>query len=456
MRWNESPVHVSALSCEHLKDPMGIGVLRPRLVVEDRLQSRRRSANRLSDSRRLSAEDLDAGKSDLWDSGKVASDQSVLVPWAGKALDSGAQVFWQVRIWDKDDQPSAWSDTACFELGLLTPPPSGRAGGSPPISPLCRRQTVACRRLLDHRLVPRQADRAFRHSLDLPPGVAIRSAVADISAEGGFTFYVNGRQARQASATAPMPGKNPRARDFGELLSPGKNTLAIAAPAAGHNGIIAHFLHRIGQRLARRNQLRRLVEGLSRSAGRLASRRILTTPLARRHRPGPIRRAALGRFHHQQHHRPRPLPAQNFYRQRPHCKGPPLLPPRWASMKRPSTAGASAIPLLDPGWTDYTKRVMVQTIDVTRLLTAGKNTLGAVLGDGWYAGRLGLDGSGAIRHAPGVRRPTRNHLRRRLDATSSPPTIPGRRAPAKSSARTAMGRSHRRPQGRPRLGPTLV
>ena len=48
--------------------------------------------------------------------------------------------------------------------------------------------------------------------------------------------------------------------------------------------------------------------------------------------------------------------------------------------------------VLDPGWTDYHNRVMVQTYDVTSLLAAGKNTIGAVLGDGWYAGRLGWMG----------------------------------------------------------------
>src|SRR5262249_51251475 len=48
--------------------------------------------------------------------------------------------------------------------------------------------------------------------------------------------------------------------------------------------------------------------------------------------------------------------------------------------------------VLDPGWTDYTKRVMVQTYDVTRLLKQGENAVGAVLGDGWYAGRVGWMG----------------------------------------------------------------
>lgn len=45
--------------------------------------------------------------------------------------------------------------------------------------------------------------------------------------------------------------------------------------------------------------------------------------------------------------------------------------------------------LLSPGWTDYTKRVQYQTFDVTALLQSGENTLGALLGDGWYAGQLG-------------------------------------------------------------------
>ncbi len=40
--------------------------------------------------------------------------------------------------------------------------------------------------------------------------------------------------------------------------------------------------------------------------------------------------------------------------------------------------------ILDPGWTDFRKRVLYQTFDVTALLNPGDNTLGAVLGDGWY------------------------------------------------------------------------
>jgi len=45
--------------------------------------------------------------------------------------------------------------------------------------------------------------------------------------------------------------------------------------------------------------------------------------------------------------------------------------------------------VLSPGWTDYRKRVMYQSYDVTAQLRQGRNVVGAVLGDGWYCGRLG-------------------------------------------------------------------
>jgi alpha-L-rhamnosidase len=43
---------------------------------------------------------------------------------------------------------------------------------------------------------------------------------------------------------------------------------------------------------------------------------------------------------------------------------------------------------LSPGWTDYKKRVHFQSYDVKDLLIQGDNVLGAILGDGWYAGHV--------------------------------------------------------------------
>ncbi|MET7896575.1 glycoside hydrolase family 78 protein [Streptomyces mirabilis] len=48
--------------------------------------------------------------------------------------------------------------------------------------------------------------------------------------------------------------------------------------------------------------------------------------------------------------------------------------------------------VLAPGWTAYDKRLRYQTYDVTTLLRPGRNALGAILGDGWFRGRIGFDG----------------------------------------------------------------
>jgi alpha-L-rhamnosidase len=48
--------------------------------------------------------------------------------------------------------------------------------------------------------------------------------------------------------------------------------------------------------------------------------------------------------------------------------------------------------VLTPGWTSYGKRLRYQTYDVTDLLARGNNTIGAMLGDGWYRGRIARRG----------------------------------------------------------------
>jgi len=42
-----------------------------------------------------------------------------------------------------------------------------------------------------------------------------------------------------------------------------------------------------------------------------------------------------------------------------------------------------------PGWTDYNKRIMYRTYDVTAMVRRGGNAIGAVVGDGWYSGYIG-------------------------------------------------------------------
>ncbi|XCF06353.1 family 78 glycoside hydrolase catalytic domain [Tamlana crocina] len=45
--------------------------------------------------------------------------------------------------------------------------------------------------------------------------------------------------------------------------------------------------------------------------------------------------------------------------------------------------------LLAPGWSDYNKRIYYKTYNVIDYLKKGENTIGAILGDAWYAGYVG-------------------------------------------------------------------
>ena len=49
-------------------------------------------------------EKLKAGQADLWDSGKVNSDQSTNIPYGGKRLAKGQSAYWKVRCWNSPDQ----------------------------------------------------------------------------------------------------------------------------------------------------------------------------------------------------------------------------------------------------------------------------------------------------------------------------------------------------------------
>lgn len=61
----------------------------------------------------------EAHTGDLWDTGKVTSDQSFDISYAGQALASRMDCYWAVRVWDETDTASQWSDIARFGVGIL-------------------------------------------------------------------------------------------------------------------------------------------------------------------------------------------------------------------------------------------------------------------------------------------------------------------------------------------------
>ena len=61
-----------------------------------------------------------AGESDVWSSGKVDSAKQVDVQYKGAALASATRYHWRVRVWDDKGAASDWSADAWFETGLLS------------------------------------------------------------------------------------------------------------------------------------------------------------------------------------------------------------------------------------------------------------------------------------------------------------------------------------------------
>lgn len=61
---------------------------------------------------------LSAGRADWWDSGKMDSDKSASIEYAGKELRGAKRFWWKVRIWDQTGEPSDYSEPNYFDTGL--------------------------------------------------------------------------------------------------------------------------------------------------------------------------------------------------------------------------------------------------------------------------------------------------------------------------------------------------
>ena len=109
------------LRCEYLNDPLGIDAAKPRLswVIKDDERGQKQTAYQVLVASKPELLAKDQG--DLWDSGKVASDQSVQVEYGGKTLASQTPCHWKVRVWNQDSKATGWSKPALWTMGLLKP-----------------------------------------------------------------------------------------------------------------------------------------------------------------------------------------------------------------------------------------------------------------------------------------------------------------------------------------------
>jgi len=62
---------------------------------------------------------LDAGN--CWHSGKVSSNNTFGIWYAGKPLQSFTRYFWKVRVWNQKGEESEWSQQSWFETSMMKP-----------------------------------------------------------------------------------------------------------------------------------------------------------------------------------------------------------------------------------------------------------------------------------------------------------------------------------------------
>jgi alpha-L-rhamnosidase len=390
-RTTPSPVRVSATTTERAANPVGIDAAAPRLGwrLDSAARGQAQTAYQVqvASTRKAAA----AGRADVWDSDRVASAQSVDVPYGGPPLRSAHRYFWRVRVWDAQGRAAAWSGPAYFETGLATPDWTAKWVGGSATTP-----SLAGARWIwypegDPTVGEPVSTRYFRRTVDLGTG-AITSGQFTLTADDGFTLYVNGKRVASSPQTTDS-WKQGQLADVTSALRPGANTIAIQAvnTTVSPAGVLGR-LHVVRSGAA---PLDLVTDGSFRSAQ--------TVP-AGWEQPGfddsawPAAKDA-GAYgsgpwgsNVAQPSPPVPYLRHGFDLGKPVASG-RLYVSALGLYEAHINGARVGNDDFTPGWTDYNKRVQYQTYDVTSMLHQGGNVIGALLGDGWYSGNIGFAGT---------------------------------------------------------------
>ncbi len=242
------------LRCESTLNPLGLGAARPRLSW--RLESAQRGARQRGYQVVVTDDEAPAASAAqgavpgaprvIWDSGLVASAQTTQVAYGGPRLAAGQRCTWRVRSWNAQGEASAWSEPACWEMGLLAPTD-------------WRADWISARFDAEDRgeeSPPLYLRRAF--TLDAP----IRRARLYLTSQGLFEAHINGRRVGDALLTPGWTSYHARTLvctfDVTELLHEGENAIGALVGDGwfrGRIGALGGSRNGYGTRLALLAQL---------------------------------------------------------------------------------------------------------------------------------------------------------------------------------------------------------
>ncbi|HWW03245.1 MAG TPA: family 78 glycoside hydrolase catalytic domain [Candidatus Acidoferrum sp.] len=389
LRLSASTLTVQDLRCEYLNNPLGIDVPQPRLSWALESDSKSARGERQTAYEVLvagSRQKLAANQGDLWDTGRVDSDQSIQLGYAGKPLVSQQECFWKVRVWDQSGHPSGWSAPAQWSMGLLSPTDWQAywigVDGVELQSTLTNTSWIWFPEGHPEESAP-VGTRYFRRSFVLPPGRIVKSARWLVSGDNEFAAFVNGKMVGLGNNF-----KTAAALDVARELRSGRNFLAATVRNSGDAPNPAGFV------------------GLLRVEFWIGGLLVLATD-----ENWLTSAEELSGWLNQDYDDSTWLPARNLgpVGMEPwgEVSGPEdrRLPARWLRKEfaiekkvRRATAYFSGLGLselylngrrvsdeaLSPGLTEYSKRTFYVTRDVTSQLKRGRNALGVVLGNGRF------------------------------------------------------------------------
>lgn len=114
-----SKIKPTQLTCEYSKNPSVVDEVQPRLAWINSAEKGERGQIQIAWQIRVFSSIKQMDTPDLWDSKKVTGNQSTRVKYNGKILGSRQECWWQVRVWDKNNGVSDWSEPAFWRMGLL-------------------------------------------------------------------------------------------------------------------------------------------------------------------------------------------------------------------------------------------------------------------------------------------------------------------------------------------------
>jgi alpha-L-rhamnosidase len=231
----EPKLTVESLRTEYLENPSGLDETAPRLSWKLTAKGRgaRQTAYQILVASSVGL--LKRNRADLWDSGKVASSETAQIVYRGKVLGSREQCFWKVRSYSGSDKASAWSATARWSMGLLTPQEWTARW-------ISHKDTSALHQSRKELYLP--AARYYRK--EFQSAGKVRRAVLYSSALGIYDAYVNGKRVSERMFAPGWSDYRKRAYyntyDVTTLVEHGANVLGAVLADGWYSGYVGYGL----------------------------------------------------------------------------------------------------------------------------------------------------------------------------------------------------------------------